>query len=425
VKVMIVGATGFLGRRLAQAFAAAGHEVSCASRRCDGLAAACAHHLPVDYTALPGADELRRAVAGHEVVVNAVGILRERGSQTFTALHDAGPRALFAACAAAGVRRVIQVSALGAGPDAVSRYHQSKHAADRFLMEQSVDWVVIQPSLVYGAGGSSAGLFDMMAAMPLIPLPAGGRQRVQPVHIDDLIAAVLRLSESPAPLRLVLAAAGPEPMSMREFLAGLRTALGRPRTLMLGVPRPLMRATARLGDFLPGTLLDSETFAMLERGNVANVAVFSQWLGRPPRPVIRFVTPEERESRWTSASLSWLLPLLRISVALMWFIAAIVSMGPYPVEYSLRLLRDIGSAPTLAPVLLVGAIAVNLALGILTLLPKRPRGLWLAQIAVVLVYTLIISWRLPELWLEPFGPVAKNLPILAMLLLLQQLEKRR
>jgi uncharacterized membrane protein YphA (DoxX/SURF4 family) len=155
------------------------------------------------------------------------------------------------------------------------------------------------------------------------------------------------------------------------------------------------------------------------------VAVFSQWLGRPPRPVIRFVTPEERESRWTSASLSWLLPLLRISVALMWFIAAIVSMGPYPVEYSLRLLRDIGSAPTLAPVLLVGAIAVNLALGILTLLPKRPRGLWLAQIAVVLVYTLIISWRLPELWLEPFGPVAKNLPILAMLLLLQQLEKRR
>jgi hypothetical protein len=75
--------------------------------------------------------------------------------------------------------------------------------------------------------------------------------------------------------------------------------------------------------------------------------------------------------------------------------------------------------------LLVGAIGTDLAFGAMTLLPWRPRWLWPAQIAVVLTYTLIITWRLPLLWLEPFGPVAKNLPILALLLLLQQLEERK
>ena len=109
----------------------------------------------------------------------------------------------------------------------------------------------------------------------------------------------------------------------------------------------------------------------------------------------------------------------------MWFIAGIVSLGPYPVQDSLALLRSIGVSPALAPLLLFGSAALDLLLGLLTLLPRRPRGLWSAQIALVLVYTLIITVELPHLWLEPFGPIAKNLPILALLLLLQQLEERR
>ena len=116
---------------------------------------------------------------------------------------------------------------------------------------------------------------------------------------------------------------------------------------------------------------------------------------------------------------------LRPFVAELWLIAAIVSMGPYPVDASLQLLRDIGISSAMAPVLLVGAIGVNLAFGVLSLLPRRAPWLWSLQILVVVVYTIIISWRLPELWLEPFGPVAKNLPILVALLLLQLLERRR
>jgi uncharacterized protein YbjT (DUF2867 family)/uncharacterized membrane protein YphA (DoxX/SURF4 family) len=422
VKVLVVGATGFIGSRLVAAFAAAGHEVRCGSRRAP--AAACERHVPLDYTRLPAAAELHDAVAGCQVVVNAVGILRESRSQTFQALHDLGPRALFQACVAARVPRILQISALGATADALSAYHRSKHQADRFLMDQPVDWAVIQPSLVYGTGGSSAGMFDTLASLPITPLPSGGAQSVQPVHIDDLVAAVLRLAESPAALRCVLPVVGPAPITLREFIGGLRAASGEPPALALPVPQALMRATARVADHLPGSLLDSETLGMLERGNTGDPSALRQWLGREPRPVSAFIPPGEAERHRRDAALKWLLPLLRVGVAAMWIIAGVVSAGPYPVTDSTALLRHIGVPAGIAPALLAGAVALDLLLGVLTLWPRRPRWLWSAQIALVLTYTAIITWSLPALWLEPFGPVAKNLPILALLLLLRQLDRR-
>ena len=72
-----------------------------------------------------------------------------------------------------------------------------------------------------------------------------------------------------------------------------------------------------------------------------------------------------------------------------------------------------------------GAALLDIALGLLTLWPRAPRWLWSAQIALVLAYTAIITWKLPALWLEPFGPVVKNLPILALLVLMRELRIRR
>jgi uncharacterized protein YbjT (DUF2867 family)/uncharacterized membrane protein YphA (DoxX/SURF4 family) len=423
VKVLVVGSTGFIGSHLVAALTAAGHLVRCASRE-PAETSACAEHVTMDYTQPLKAEALRTAVAGCQVVINAVGILRERGTQTFASLHDAGPRALFTACAAAGIARVIQISALGSYADAPSRYHRSKHAADRHLMDNPTDWAIVQPSLVYGAGGSSAKLFDLLASLPVTFLPAGGTQRVQPVFIDDLVAAVLRLVESPTALRCVLPVVGPEPMTLREFLGQLRTALGFGPARQMALPKAVIALAARIGDRLPGSLLDTETLGMLDRGNVGDPGELTRLLGRSPVPVSAFVTPADRPSRRTAAAMSWLLPLLRFAVAAMWFLAAIVSMGPYPVPESLALLRSIGAPPGAAPLLLVGAVALNFTFGVCSLLPRRPRWLWSAQIALVLAYTAIISWKLPALWLEPFGPVAKNIPILALLLLLRQLDRR-
>jgi uncharacterized protein YbjT (DUF2867 family) len=421
VKALIVGATGFIGARLARAFASRGHSVIRASRG----ASPGTHDRVLDYSVPIDVDALARELAGIDIVVNAVGILRERGAQTFEALHVRGPRALFAACVAAGVPRAIQISALGAEPDAKARYHRSKYEADAYLVQSTLDFAVVRPSLVYGTGGASATMFDRLAALPVIPLPAGGTQRVQPVHIDDLVDAVVRLAESPVALDVTLSVVGPEPLTLREFLSQLRRAIGLGRARFFAIPRALVALAARLGDRLPRALLDSETLGMLERGNVADAAPLEKLLGRKPRAVADFIPPPERDSRRAAAALGWLLPVLRVSVAVMWFIAGIVSLGPYPVAQSLALLASIGVPAALGPLLLYGASAIDIAFGVLILLPRRPAWLWSAQIALVLVYTAIISWRLPALWLEPFGPVAKNLPILALLLLLKQLEARR
>jgi uncharacterized protein YbjT (DUF2867 family) len=423
--VMIVGASGFIGGRLAQAFGAAGHEVVCAGRRAPGrLPAGCRREVDIDYTAAAATD-WTPLLARVDVLINAVGILRESGRQTFDNLHVLGPRALFTAAALASVRRVIQVSALGAEAGAAARYHASKYEADRFLMELPLDWAIVQPSLVYGAGGTSARMFDALASLPLVPLPGGGEQRVQPVHIDDLVDAVVRLAESPAALHCVLPVVGPRELTLREFLGELRGTLGLGRARFLPVPRALVSLAARAGEAIPSLLLDRETFGMLERGNTGPPGPLERWLGRPLTPVSGFVSPARRESRRTAASLRWLTPLLRLAVATMWLFAGIVALGPYPVQDSLALLRSAGISAELAPLLLFGSAALDILLGVLTLLPRRPRGLWSAQIALVLVYTLIISISLPHLWLEPFGPVAKNIPILALLILLHQLEERR
>jgi uncharacterized protein YbjT (DUF2867 family) len=424
VKVLIAGASGFIGSRLASAFTAEGHEVICGSRR--GWATpGCTAGFRLDYTALPSPADWLRALTGCDVVINAVGILRPRGQQSFDALHRAGPCALFSACVATGVPRVIQISALGADADATAEYHRSKYAADRYLMDLPLDWAIVQPSLVYGTGGTSAKLFDGLASLPLVPLPGGGHQRIQPVHITDLVAAVLRLAESPAALRRVVPVVGAEPTTLREFLRELREAHGLPAARTLSIPSAVVRAAASVGQHLPGALLDPETLGMLERGNTGDTAAFTRLLGRVPRRVSEFILPTERETRHTAAALTWLLPVLRVGIAVLWLIAATVSAGPYPVEHSLALLRQIGLGATLAPVALASAILIDLAFGVMSLLPRRPRHLWTAQIVVVCAYTLIITWRLPELWLEPFGPVAKNIPILACLLLLSQLDRRR
>jgi nucleoside-diphosphate-sugar epimerase len=423
VRVLIAGASGFIGGHLATACANAGHEVIFGGRHApEGVQGA--RHLALDFFAQTSVELLAKELRGIDVIVNAVGILRPRGAQTFEALHVQGPRTLFAAARAVGVRRIIQISALGAEPQARSEYHRSKSEADRALMALATDWAVVMPSLVYGPGGASARLFNTLASLPVIPVPGDGLQRVQPVHIGDLTQALLRLIESPAELRCMVPVVGAEPMTLAHFLQSLRTAFGMRPTRVLSVPRPLMTTAAGIGDHLPASFLTRETLAMLECGSVGDAAPITLLLGRAPLTVAAFIDPANRSAARREALFGWLAPLLRWSVAFMWIIAGFVSLGPRSAD-GLELLRQVGASATMAPSLLMGAAILDIALGILTLLPRRKPLLWTAQILLVLSYTAIISLFLPELWLEPFGPVAKNVPILALLLLLRQMEERR
>jgi uncharacterized protein YbjT (DUF2867 family) len=390
LRILVLGAGGFIGRHVAAALRRAGHEVVAGK---------------VDFARALDAADWRPALRGIDAVINAVGIIRERGARRFEALHDAAPRALFDACAVSGVRRVVQISALGADEAARSRFHLSKRAADEHLAALELDWTVVQPSLVFGADGNSARLFALLAALPLTPLPGDGGQRVQPIHVEDLAELVLKLIE--APIRRRVEAVGNREVTVREWLRILRAQMGSGEARFLEIP-------------LWAIPLERETLDMLLRGNTGSPVLAGEILGRAPRAPEQFVDPAEGRLLASRARLDWLAPVLRGSIGILWIVSGVVSLGLYPVEDSLALLARVGLESRL---ILYGSAMLDIALGIATFL-WNGKWLWRAQIALVLGYTAIISVFLPELWLHPFGPVLKNLPILAALALLHELAER-
>jgi uncharacterized protein YbjT (DUF2867 family) len=152
--------------------------------------------VTIDYMRDHAVTDWLPRLQGVDVVINAIGILRDTRTATFQAVHEDAPIALFRACVQARVMKVVQISALGADAQAVSRYHLSKKRADDALAELPIPWVIVQPSLVFGMDGRSAALCLALAALPVIPLPGDGGQCVQPVHIDDLTAAIVALVRS-------------------------------------------------------------------------------------------------------------------------------------------------------------------------------------------------------------------------------------
>jgi uncharacterized protein YbjT (DUF2867 family) len=417
--IFLTGASGFIGLHLSRALREAGHRVIEARREATDPT----QHVQADFTRDVRADDWVPKLQGVECVINAVGILRERSAQTFERIHTLAPRALFEACAQVGVQRIIQISALGAD-NGTSGYFRSKRAADEFLQTLPLEWTIVQPSVVYGPGGSSARLFTMLASLPVIPLPGRGTQSIQPVHIDDVVACILALLETDAPTRLRIPLVGPDALELREFLARLREAMGMRRTVSIPIPMTLMRLSAQMGQWLPRSLLDRETLAMLEAGNTADPALTRHLLGRDPRAVEAFVEPRYRGATLRQAQLVWLLPLLRFSIAAVWIWTGIVSLGLYPVTESYALLARVGVDDTLAPILLYGAALLDFAFGIAILALPRRRLLWLAQIALILGYTAIISVKLPEFWLHPFGPLLKNIPMVVGIYVLYVLEEK-
>ena len=188
MNVLLTGASGFIGGHLAAALRAAGHTVIEVRRDAGGDATA----VQADFTRDLSARDWLPKLVGVDAVINAVGILREHGQQSFECIHKRAPQALFTSCVAAGIRRVVQISALGADRG-MTRYFLSKRAADDYLATLPLEWTIVRPAMVFGSGGSSARLFAMLAHLPLVPLPGRGEQRLQPIHIDDLTEAVVRI----------------------------------------------------------------------------------------------------------------------------------------------------------------------------------------------------------------------------------------
>ncbi|MGN2246069.1 SDR family oxidoreductase [Frateuria sp. GZRR35] len=421
LRVLVLGADGLIGRAVCDALQAAGHRPVRGVRHRQGSGGAGVGHVEADFAHdTHQADWLPR-LQGIDAVVNAVGIFAEHGAQTFRRIHTQTPRALFAACRAAGITRAVQISALGADEHATSRFHRSKRAGDAALHAMVPTGTALQPSLVFGSTGASSRMLMLLSWLPLAVLPGSGRQRIQPIHVDDVAALTVRLLEDDA-RPPSLAAVGPQALSLARYLSVLRRALGGGRLRVLGIPTTWLARVGRLG----GHWVDREALAMLDRGNTANAASATHWLGHPPRPPRLFLSrAEAADMRVLLAWRVWAL-VGRVAVALVWLVTALLSLGVYPVAGSFDLLAHVGLHGPMASAALYGGALLDLVLGIATLAlhGRALRITYLAQVALILSYTAIITIALPAFWLHPFGPILKNLPMLALIGALYATERR-
>jgi uncharacterized protein YbjT (DUF2867 family) len=417
VIVLVTGANGLIGSRCVQALRCAGHRVIAGVRHAPTGAD---DSVEIDYAQDIRVEAWIPRLEGVDAVINAVGIVREREGQTFETLHCRTPRALFAACVETGVKRIVQISALGADDGANTAFHSSKKMADDFLLARPISAVVVQPSLVFSTDGASTRLFARLATLPLLALPDGGRQRIQPVALDDLAEAIAKLVAAPTvPQRLP--AVGATVMEFRSYLQLLRYRMGYGAAYIVSISTRSMRRLLRL----PGIeqLADADALAMLERGNEADPKPFAKVLGRPPAGPREFIAGPAATTLRTDAGLQLWRAALRGAIALLWIMTGVFSLGLYPIDASLELLARTGLTGMPARLALVGAALLDILLGIATLFVRR-QWLWTTQILLILGYTLIISIKLPEFWLHPYAPILKNIPLLAAIALMRNLERR-
>jgi uncharacterized protein YbjT (DUF2867 family) len=432
MRILVLGAGGFLGRVVAVRLAEARHAVIPAVRNPASVARAAFIEAPVLFDlAKDGIADWLPRLAGIDAVVNAVGIFREGPGTSFRRVHQDGPIALFDACRQAGIRRIVQISALGADAEANTAYHRTKKAADdhlRGFRPEAGDptWAILRPSVVIGRGGASTELFAMLGRMPLRFVPAGETWRVQPVDVNDLADAALAVLEADTPDPVCLDLVGPVPMTFDALLDHLGHWAGGGGVLKLPVGHRVWSLAAALADHLPGQPFGRDALAMLRRGNTGDPAPLARWLGRPPRSLDEslarlFLSPIERLGLRMAP---YRIPL-RLSLAAVWIITGIVSLGVHPPSDSLAMLAEVGLTGPVALGALIAASLWDLGLGVALLIGWRVPLIGWLQIATMVVFTLVIAIGLPEWLTHPFGPVLKNLPILVSTLLMIRVEEHR
>jgi NADH dehydrogenase len=271
----IFGGSGFIGRHIASQLAAAGHTVRIAVRHPDALRLTLPPGTPGSLVptvaSITDPTAIARAVAGAELVVLSVGILAEQRAGDFARLQAEAPGHVAAACAAAGVRRLVNISAIGADLTSPSAYGRSKAQGEANLLLHMPRATILRPSIVFGPEDQFFNRFAAMARFsPVLPVICGS-SRFQPVYVGDVAAAVRAAVVRPDAevAGRIYELGGPAIFTFKQLMQLVLQYTHRQRWL-LDVPLPLATLQARVLERLPGQLLTTDQLLMLQRDNVVH-----------------------------------------------------------------------------------------------------------------------------------------------------------
>jgi NADH dehydrogenase len=268
--VLVLGGSGFVGRHVVNRLVLAGHRVVVPTRRRED-----ARHLIL----LPTVDvvegdvhdpaALARLATGASAIVNLVGILNETDGQTFARVHVELARNVVAAARAAGVRRLLHMSALNADPAGPSAYLRSKGEAEAAIEASGLDWTIFRPSVIFGPEDRFLNLFAaLMRRLPVMAI-ASAQTRFAPVSVGDVAHCVARAHDDDATIRQRYSLCGPEVYTLRELVAFVGALTGNERPIVSLGPT-LGRWQARFLELVPGTPMSRDNLASMERDSVCD-----------------------------------------------------------------------------------------------------------------------------------------------------------
>jgi len=268
----VFGGSGFIGRYVVQRLAREGWVVRVAVRR--PQAALFLKPMGNVGQITPLAANLRddasvaAALSGVDAAINLVGILYERGRQSFAAVHAEGAGRVARAAAAAGVARLAHVSAIGADAKSRAAYARSKAAGEAAVQAAFPQATIMRPSIVFGPEDDFFNRFAELARfLPALPLIGGGRTRFQPVYVGDVAAAIVAAIERPEAAGAIYELGGPRVYSFRQLMELLLHEIRR-RRLLLTLPTAIARLQASLLELLPVPPLTRDQVDLLEYDNV-------------------------------------------------------------------------------------------------------------------------------------------------------------
>ena len=417
MRIVLVGATGLIGSAAAARLKQDGHEVVGVARTPASGRVPVDRWVRLDLREATSPADWTPHLRGADAVVNCAGTLQDNIRDSTAGVHRDAPAALWRACEQAGVRRVVQISAIGVDRGACSAFSETKRQGDALLEKSSLDWVILRPSLVLGpaAYGGSA-LLRGLAALPVLPItPDTGPLDV--VQLDDVVETIARLVRPKAPARIALELVGPERLRLEEVVAAYRRWLGWEPARLIAVPGWLMAAAYRAGDAIAWLgwrpPIRSTARREIVRGAIGEARAWREASGVAAQGLSAALAarPASVQERWF-AKLYLLKPLAIGTFALFWLITGLISLGPGYDLARAYMLRA-GAGPLSAPSVIAGALA---DIAVAAVMVYRPTTRLALQATILLSASYLVAGTIlvPGLWFDPLGPMMKIWPILAL-----------
>ena len=269
MNIVLFGASGFIGRRVAPILRAHGHTLRTPS------------HREFDYLQ-PNEAAAREILRGADAIFNCIGVM-SRHADVLETVHHHTPKQLAAWAKAAGIKRWVQLSALGADPSQSINFVGSKGRGDDAVVQSGIPIAIARPSVVYGRGGTSCELFIKLARLPLLPLPEGGRFHLQPVHLADVAEGLAKLAVQTGTDHSIINMTGSQTLTLAEYLTTLRQTLHhKPPQRILPIPLRLLDPALPLANLLSNGIISRNSFDLLKQGSCADYSDFAALLGRAP-----------------------------------------------------------------------------------------------------------------------------------------------